>query len=46
FSVVQVPKLTTMIVVSVLAGLLCRHFCQVDDKGYIVTSKRSWFKVR
>lgn len=42
----QIPKLACMVVVSVLAGLLCRHFCPVDELGYIMTSKNSWFKVR
>lgn len=41
----QIPKLGCMIVVSVLAGSLCRHFCPADSMGYIITSKNSWFKV-
>ena len=41
----QIPKLACMIVVSVMAGLLCRHFCPTDSMGYIMTSKNSWFKV-
>ncbi|CAM9649289.1 unnamed protein product [Ectocarpus sp. 12 AP-2014] len=45
FWVLQVPKLACMIVVSVLAGSLCRYFCPADDTGYIMTSKNSWFKV-
>ncbi|CBJ34022.1 conserved unknown protein [Ectocarpus siliculosus] len=46
FWVLQVPKLAFMIVVSILAGSLCRHFCPADDTGYIMTSKNSWFKAR
>ncbi|CAM9242543.1 unnamed protein product [Sphacelaria rigidula] len=45
FWFLQIPKISCMIVVSVLAGLLCRHFCPADESGYIITSKNSWFKV-
>ncbi|CAM9613899.1 unnamed protein product, partial [Laminaria digitata] len=45
FWLLQIPKLACMIVVSVMAGLLCRHFCPTDAMGYIMTSKNSWFKV-
>ncbi|KAG9402633.1 hypothetical protein AC1031_007241 [Aphanomyces cochlioides] len=41
----QLPKLVCMMVVSLLGGLICRCFCTVDDKGYIITNKNSAFKV-
>lgn len=45
FWIYQLPKLGIMIGVSVLCGLLCRRFCDVDGKGYIMTNKSSTFKV-
>lgn len=41
----QTPKVGLMIVVSLLGGLMCRYFCRVDDKGYIITTKSDVFKV-
>ncbi|CAK4083034.1 unnamed protein product [Aphanomyces euteiches] len=41
----QLPKLVCMMVVSLIGGLICRCFCTVDDKGYIITNKNSAFKV-
>ena len=38
-------KLTVMMVLSLLGGLLCRHYCNTDEKGYITSSKNGWFKV-
>jgi len=38
-------KIIVMMLMSWAGGLLCRHFCPVDEKGYIITSKNSWFKV-
>jgi dolichol kinase len=38
-------KLALMLLMSLAGGIVCRHFCAVDAKGYIVTSKASWFKV-
>lgn len=34
-----------MMLVSLLGGLVCRYFCVVDEKGYIVTTVNSVFKV-
>src|SRR4051812_6554274 len=34
-----------MIGVSVLGGLLCRYFLEVDERGYIISSRSSAFKV-
>lgn len=34
-----------MMFVSWLGGLICRHYCETDDKGYIITNKNSAFKV-
>lgn len=34
-----------MVLTALVGGLLCRHFCSVDEKGYIQTSQKSWFKV-
>ena len=45
FWLLQIPKLATMIGVSLLGGLICRKFCQVDVHGYIITNKSSKFKV-
>ena len=38
-------KLCVMMLLALLGGLLCRHYCNVDEKGYITTSKNKWFKV-
>ncbi|DAZ94937.1 TPA: hypothetical protein N0F65_012654 [Lagenidium giganteum] len=45
FWLMQLPKLFTMMLVSLLGGLVCRYFCDVDEKGYIITNKSSKFKV-
>jgi len=45
FWLYQLPKIGIMLGVSVLTGLLCRQFCDVDEKGYIITNKDSKFKV-
>ena len=42
----EIAKFATMVAVSLLCGLICRRYCPVDQKGYIITSKSSWFKVR
>lgn len=41
----QLPKLGLMMFVSLIGGALCRHFCKVDEHGYIMTTKSSVFKV-
>ena len=38
-------KLFVMMVLSLGGGMLCRHYCNTDEKGYITTSKNNWFKV-
>ncbi len=38
-------KLFIMMILALLGGMLCRHYCNTDEKGYITTSKNSWFKV-
>ena len=38
-------KLFIMMMFALLGGMLCRHYCNIDDKGYITTSKNKWFKV-
>ncbi len=38
-------KLSVMMILALLGGVLCRHYCNIDDKGYITTSKNNWFKV-
>jgi hypothetical protein len=38
-------KLSIMMILALLGGLLCRHYCNIDNKGYITTSKNKWFKV-
>lgn len=45
FWVMQTPKLGVMMLVSLLGGIVCRYFCEVDEKGYILTNKSSKFKV-
>ncbi|KDO23571.1 hypothetical protein SPRG_10766 [Saprolegnia parasitica CBS 223.65] len=45
FWLFQLPKLGCMMAVSLLGGLVCRCFCEVDSKGYIMTNKSSVFKV-
>ncbi len=38
-------KLFVMMVLALGGGMLCRHYCNTDEKGYITTSKNKWFKV-
>jgi len=38
-------KVLVISIMSFCSGLLCRHYCKVDEKGYIKTNKDSWFKV-
>ena len=38
-------KLFVMMILALLGGMLCRHYCNIDEKGYITTSKNNWFKV-
>ena len=38
-------KLLVMMLLALCGGLLCRHYCHTDEKGYIVSSKNGWFKV-
>ena len=38
-------KLFVMMILALLGGMLCRHYCNTDEKGYITTSKNNWFKV-
>lgn len=38
-------KLFIMMILALLGGMLCRHYCNTDEKGYITTSKNHWFKV-
>lgn len=38
-------KISIMCGVSLVGGAMCRWFCKVDENGYILTSKASWFKV-
>ncbi|KAG7378762.1 hypothetical protein PHYBOEH_000208 [Phytophthora boehmeriae] len=45
FWLVQLPKLVVMMAVSLAGGIVCRCFCDVDEKGYIMTNKSSKFKV-
>lgn len=45
FWLMQLPKVGVMMTVSLLGGILCRYFCEVDSKGYIITNKNSIFKV-
>jgi dolichol kinase len=38
-------KLFVMLLMSLAGGMVCRHYCQVDEKGYVITNKKSWFRV-
>ncbi|MBR3654271.1 MAG: hypothetical protein IKN62_02410 [Elusimicrobia bacterium] len=38
-------KLSIMMFLSLFGGMVCRYYCHVDDKGYILSSKNKWFKV-
>ena len=44
FFLLTAVKLCVMMLLALGGGLLCRHYCHVDDKGYITTSKNGWFK--
>lgn len=41
----QLPKILVMMAVSLLGGLLCRYFCELDTKQYVITNRTSAFKV-
>ena len=41
----SVLKLLVMMFLALGGGVLCRHYCHTDEKGYITTSKNGWFKV-
>ncbi|KAL0582492.1 hypothetical protein ABG067_007635 [Albugo candida] len=45
FWLLQLPKLGIMMLVSLCGGFICRHYCEVDEKGYIITNRSSFFKV-
>ncbi len=45
FFVFCLIKLLIMLILSLVGGLLCRHYCEIDEKGYIITNRNSWFKV-
>jgi len=45
FSLFCLFKLFIMLLVSLAGGLVCRHYCETDNNGYIITNKNSWFKV-
>ncbi len=40
-----VIKLFIMMLLALAGGLLCRYYCDIDEKGYITTPKNKWFKV-
>ena len=39
-------KLFVMMILALVGGMVCRHYCNIDDKGYIISSKNNWFKVK
>jgi dolichol kinase len=45
FFVMLLPKMLVMMSVALAGGLTCRYFCEVDEKGYVITNKKSKFKV-
>jgi dolichol kinase len=45
FWAMQLPELAVMVLVSLAGGLVCRWFCDVDEKGYFLTTSTSKFKV-
>lgn len=45
FWIFMLPKLFAMMAVSCAGGLICRKFCTVDEKGYVMTTRSSVFKV-
>ena len=45
FWVSQLPKVGAMFAISIFGGALCRYFSVIDDKGYILTTVSSRFKV-
>ncbi len=38
-------KLAVMCLMGAAGGLLCRHYCQIDEHGYIKEGSHAWFKV-
>jgi len=38
-------KLFIILLLSLMGGVICKHYCKTDDKGYILTNQGSWFKV-
>jgi len=45
FFVMLLPKIGVMMSVALIGGITCRHFCEVNNAGYILTSKADKFKV-
>jgi dolichol kinase len=45
FWISLLPKIIAMISVSCIGGVICRFFCVVDEKGYVITERHSKFKV-
>jgi len=45
FWLVQIPKILIIWGIFAMGGVLCRRYCPVDVDGYIITSRRSWFKI-
>ena len=45
FFILSVIKRVVMMILALLGELVCRHYCNIDNKGYITTSKNKWFKV-
>ena len=45
FFIKSSAKLFIMMILALLGGMLCRHYCNIDNNGYITTSKNKWFKV-
>ncbi|CAM9333976.1 unnamed protein product, partial [Heterosigma akashiwo] len=45
FWAVQLPRAAVLWGVFAAGGLVCRRYCPVDARGYILTQRHSWFKV-
>ena len=45
FWLFRITETIVMMLVSTIGGLVCRYFCEIDELGYIITSRHSSFKV-
>lgn len=38
-------KIAVVCLIGFIGGMVCRHFCRCDERGYIIEGSHRWFKV-